>query len=341
MNPAQPPQVWYRTLKTTLAAVAAGAMNILGVALAQEPIVIKVAHVAPHVSSFQTAAVQMNAALEKISNKTMRLEIVPGGALGNIPQLWAQVRAGALDVHLADMAAITAMKEARSFNIVNMPFLFRNETHFDKFVGSSVFNTMMSEFEQGTTIKFAGFLGPRPPRALSTSKTAVRSIADMKGLKVRTPEIGPITEAFKAFGASPTPIKAADLYTALQTGLVDGQDNGIIDTVAAGYTEVQKFYSPIDYLHSGLGIWISQKRWSSLTPQQQGWFIQAVQETAKHGRAAYAKQYEDALAQAKTKGMQIVTVDKSGFEKVGTQLIDSKDGTDWPKGLAQQIRDLK
>jgi TRAP-type transport system periplasmic protein len=322
------------------AVVAVGAFHA-SASLAQQAIVIKVAHVAPPVSSFQTAATQMNASLERLSNKTMRLEIVPGGALGNIPQLWAQTRAGSLDMHLADMAAITAMKEARSFSIVNMPFLFRDETHFDRFLASPVFTGMMNEFEQASTIKFAGFLGPRPPRALSTSKTAVKSIADMKGLKVRTPEIGPITEAFKAFGASPTPIKAAELYTALQTGLVDGQDNGIIDTVAAGYTEVQKFYSPIDYLHSGLGIWISQKRWTTLTKEQQGWLTQAIEETAKQGRADYKKQYDNAIAQAKAKGMEMVAVDKSGFEKIGAQLIDSKDGTDWPKGLAAQIRAIK
>jgi TRAP-type transport system periplasmic protein len=326
-----------RTIQATLA----GSVLLTSITVFAQPTTIKLAHVAPPTSSFQVAAARLNDALQKASNNTMQLEIIAGGTLGNIPQLWGQVRAGSLDMHLADMAAITAMKEARSFSITNMPYLFRDEAHYVNFVASPVFTEMMAEVETTANMKFVGFLGQRPPRALSTGKTPVKSLADIKGLKVRTPEIGAITDAFKAFGASPTPIRAAELYTALQTGLVDGQDNGITDTVSAGYTEVQKYFSPIDYLQSGIGVWVSAKRWSSLSPQQQGWLTKAAQEAGLAAKAAYAAENSDAFAKAKTKGMQILDVDKSGFQRVGAELINAKDGVDWPKGLADRIRAVK
>jgi TRAP-type transport system periplasmic protein len=330
-----------KQIRRGICAALTATFALAGSAVFAQSTVIKLAHVAPPTSSFQVAATRMNDALQKVSNNTMQLEIIPGGTLGNIPQLWGQVRAGSLDMHLADMAAITAMKEARSFSITNMPYLFRDEAHYVNFVASPVFGEMMNEVETAANMKFVGFLGQRPPRALSTGKTPVKSLADIKGLKVRTPEIGAITDAFKAFGASPTPIRAAELYTALQTGLVDGQDNGITDTVSAGYIEVQKYFSPIDYLQSGIGVWISAKRWSSLTPQQQGWLSKAAQDAGVAAKAAYTAEKNDAFAKAKAKGMQVLDVDKSGFQRIGAELINAKDGVDWPKGLADRIRALK
>ena len=303
--------------------------------------VLKLAHPAPPTSSFQVAAELLDANLQKASKGALRIEIIAGGTLGNIPQTWSQVRAGTLDMTMQDMAAVSVLAEARSFRIVNVPYVFRDADHYEKFLASPVFTDMVSEMEKGTGIKFIGYLDHRPARALSTSKVAVRNIGDMKGLKVRTPEVVSITEAFKAFGASPTPVKASELYTAMQTGLVDGQDNGIVDVVAAGYTEVQKYYSPIDYLYSGIIVAMSGKRWASLTPQQKAMVEQAVTETKTARIAAYGKDVEDAIAKAKAKGMIFVEVDKSGFQKVGAQLIEAKDGVDWPKGLAARIAAIR
>src|SRR4051812_48505985 len=88
-----------------------------GIASAQT-VKLKLAHVAPPTSSFQSAAERMNAALTALSGGTMEIEIVPGGALGSLVQLWAQLRAGTLDMHLIDIGAMTPMKEARNFTVI-------------------------------------------------------------------------------------------------------------------------------------------------------------------------------------------------------------------------------
>src|SRR5262249_41827120 len=251
----------------------------------------------------QGAAERMNAALKTISGGTMEIEIVPGGALGSLVQLWAQLRAGTLDMHLIDIGAMTPMKEARNFTVILMPYVFRDTAHYRRFVESAVLKEMMGEVEAGAGIKSLGYLGDRPPRALTTSKTPVRKVEDLKGLKIRTPEVAAITEAFKAFGANPTPIKASEIYTALQTGLVDGQENGIIDVVAAGWAEVQKYYMAIDYQQSGIGVWMSGAKWKSLAPQQQGWVLEAAKQAGVAGLAAYEKELAEAIAVAKKKGM--------------------------------------
>ena len=99
------------------------------IARAQET-VMKLAHPAPPTSSFQVAAELLDANVKKRSNGTLRLEIIAGGTLGNIPQTWSQVRAGTLDMTLQDLAAVSVLGEARSFRIVNVPYLFRDADHY-------------------------------------------------------------------------------------------------------------------------------------------------------------------------------------------------------------------
>src|SRR5258708_3850260 len=318
-------------------AVAALALSLLpGLAFAQQ-VKLKLAHVAPPTSSFQSAAERMNAALKTISGGTMEIEIVPGGALGSLVQLWAQLKAGTLDMHLIDIGAMTPMKEARNFTVILMPYVFRDTDHYRHFVESDVFKEMMGEVEGAAGIKYLGYLGDRPPRALTTSKTAVRKIDDLKGLKIRTPEVAAITEAFTAFGANPTPIKASEIYTALQTGLVDGQENGIIDVVAAGWVEVQKYYMAIDYQQSGIGVWMSGSKWSSLNEQQRAWLLEAAKRAGVEGAAAYQKELAEAIAVAKKKGMEFIDTDKSGFVKAAAPMIAEKEGKVWPQGLVARI----
>jgi len=325
--------------RAALAAMIALAL-VPATAFAQQ-VKLKLAHVAPPTSTFQSAAERMNAGLKTLSGGTMELEIVPGGALGSLVQLWAQLRAGTLDMTLIDIGAMTPMKEARAFNVILMPYIFRDLDHYRAFVASDVFKEMMGEVEKGTGIKYLGYVGDRPPRALSTSKTAVRTVQDIKGLKIRTPEVAAITEAFKAFGAAPTPIKASEIYTALQTGLVDGQENGIIDVVAAGWIEVQKYYMAIDYQQSGIGVWMSGARWNSLTDQQKGWVLEAAKKAGIEGAAAYQKELSDAIAIAKKKGMEFIDTDKSGFIKASEPMVKEKEGTVWPKGLVERIQAIK
>lgn len=314
------------------------AFAFLHPAASAQQVKLKLAHVAPPTSTFQTAAERMNDNLKTLSAGTMEIEIVPGGALGSLVQLWAQLRAGSLDMHLIDIGAMTPMKEARAFTVVLMPYVFRDLDHYRHFVESSLFREMMGAVEKDAGIKYLGYLGDRPPRALTTSKTPVRKVEDIKGLKIRTPEVAAITEAFKAFGASPTPIKASEIYTALQTGLVDGQENGIVDVVAAGWVEVQKYYMAIDYQQSGMGVWMSGAKWASLSDQQKAWVLEAAKRAGAEGRVAYERELADAVAQAKKKGMEFIDTDKSGFIKATRSMVTEKEGTVWPKGLVERIQ---
>ncbi|MCP5370833.1 MAG: TRAP transporter substrate-binding protein [Hyphomicrobiales bacterium] len=304
-------------------------------------VTLKIAHVAPPTASFQINAERFGKHLKEMSGGTMEVEVIGGGALGNLVQLWAQLRAGTLDMHVIDIGAMLPMKEARNFFIIVMPYLFRDQTHWHTFLASDTFKDMMGKVEEGTGIKFVGPLGDRPPRALTTKNTPVKTPADLKGLKVRTPLNPAITGVFKAWGASPTPVKASELYSALQSGLVDGQDNGIAAVVQAAYYEVQKYYMPIDYMRTGIGLWMSGTRWASLTDQQKGWVMAAATAANKEANDAFPQEYETWMATAKAKGMEIVQPDIEAFRAAAQPMIQGMEGKAWPAGLYDKIHGMK
>ena len=317
-------------------AVAAG----LAAAPAQADVKLKLAHVAPPQTTYQDAAVRFSDKLSELSGGTMTTDIIPGGALGDLNQLWVQNRTGSLDLHLIDIAAMIAMKEARHFMVMWAPFLFRDQAHFHRFIDGEIFAGMMKKAEEGTGLIYLGQVGDRPPRALTTAKTAVRTPADVKGLKVRTPPHPLIINTFKHWGANATPIKASELFTALKTGLVDGQDNGVIDFIGAGYTEAQKFYMPLDYIHSGIGLWMSGQKWASLTEEQRGWVREAAAHAGAEGRKIHAAQMAESLNKLSGLGVTLVEPDMDAFRTATQPMIDGMEGKFWAPGSYAQINGL-
>ena len=257
--------------------------------------------------------------------------------MGDLGQLWAQTRAGAIDLHLIDIAATVAMKEARPFLVLWTPFLFKDQAHFHRYVESDLFKTMMGDVEGKTGLVYLGYAGDRPPRALTTAKTPVKTKDDLAGMKIRTPEHPMIIGAFKAWGANPTPIKASELFTALKTGLVDGQDNGVIDFVGAGYADAQKFYMPLDYIHSGVGIWMSGSKFDGLTDEQKGWVKEAAAKAGADGRAIHEKLMSENMGKLSGLGVTVVEPDISTFEFAREAIAGNMEGKVWEKGLTEKI----
>ena len=309
-------------------------------AYAQE-ITLRLAHVAPPQTTYQQAAERFKAALEDVSGGTMSVEIIPGGVLGDLGQLWVQNRTGALDLHMIDIAATIAMKEARPFLVLWTPFLFDDQEHFHKYMASDTFTSMMADVEKQTGVRYMGYLGDRPPRALTTSTKPVKTPADLAGLKIRTPEHPMIIGAFKEWGANPTPIKASELFTALKTGLVDGQDNGIIDSVGAGYMGAQKYYMPLDYIHSGLGLWMSPQRFESLSEEQRGWVKAAAERAGEEGRKLHPEQMKEAMDKLAETDSELIEVDRASFEGARDAIVGNMEGKVWPEGLAKTIGDMR
>lgn len=327
------------SLRNLAAVCALGLSSWASIVSAQE-VTLTLGHVAPPQTTYQDAAIRFSKKLSELSGGTMGVDVVPGGALGGLAELWAQTRSSSLDLHLIDIGAIIAMKEARPFLVLFAPYLFEDQDHFRRYIESDVFSSMMADVQTQTGVVYLGYVGDRPPRVVTTAKTPVTTPADLQGLKIRTPQHPFIISTFENWGAAPTPIGAAELLISLKSGVVDGQDNGIIDFVGGGYAEANKFFAPIDYIHSGIGLWMSPDRWNALSAEQQGWVKEAAAAAGQEGRAIHDQMMADAFAKLEDLGVTVTAPDMDAFRASVTKMVSGMDGKAWPEGLYATISGL-
>ncbi len=277
----------------------------------------------------------------KRTNGAIKVQGVGGGQLGNLPQNYAGMKTGQIDMVLVDTGTLALARGGKDFNALFAPYVFRDHAHFRKFMFSSTFAEMLAPVEKEAGIKYVGYVSDRTPRQLTTSKTKVLKPEDMKGLKVRVPETPTILEVFKAWGASPTPVAAAELYLALKQGIVDGQDNGFDAIAGAKFYEVQKYAMRIDYIQSGLAVLMSEAKWSGLSPAHQKAMLDAVAATEAWASKRTWEVAAKSMAVIKEKGMEVVEPDLAPFKASAAQALMALDGKLWSKGTLEKIAGVR
>lgn len=275
------------------------------------------------------------------TNAELKIQSFGAGQLGSLPQNYAGLKTGQIDMMLADTGTLALARGGKDFNALFAPYVFRDHAHFKTFMQSETFRQMLDGVEKEAGFKLVGYVSDRTPRQLTTSNRKVLKPEDMKGLKVRVPETPAILEVMKGWGASPTPVPAAELYLAMKQGLVDGQDNGFDAIAGAKYYEVQKYAMKIDYIQSGLIVLIAADKWARLTPAQQKAMTEAAVATEKWA----SKETWDAAAKSietlKANGMEIVEPDLAAFRKMADGIVANFDGQLWNKGTVEKIRAAK
>lgn len=272
-----------------------------------------------------------------LTHGAIKVQGVGGGQLGNLPQNYAGMKTGQIDMMLADTGTLALARGGRDFNALFAPYVFHDHAHFRKFMFSKTFADMLAPVEKEAGFKFVGYVSDRAPRQLTTANTRVMKPEDMKGLKVRVPETPTILEVFKAWGASPTPVAAAELYLAMKQGIVDGQDNGFDAIAGAKYYEVQRYAIRIDYIQSALMILMAEGKWSALSPAQQNAMQDAVVATEQWASRRTWEVTDKSMQVLKEKGMEIVEPDLAPFKASAKKALGALDGKLWTKGTLEKI----
>jgi len=301
---------------------------------------LKIAFVAPP-PVWGPVADQYNKEVQKLA-PTLEIKSFGGGQLGPLQKNFAELKMGKLDMMLCDSGVISMPSGGKPFNVIFAPYAFESQAHLRKFFDSALFRELLAVTEKEAGIKYLGWVSDRSPRLITTSTRKVVKPEDMKGLKMRVPMTPPIIETMKAWGATPIPLSAAELYMAMKQGTVDGQDNGFDAIYGAKYYEVQKYVSPIDYVRSGLVVLISSAVWAKLTPAEQDALLKACNPTDVWATARNDEIVEKSKKGVVEKGMEILSPDVPAFQAIAVKTINEKlDGDLWPAGLYDKVRNLK
>jgi tripartite ATP-independent transporter DctP family solute receptor len=300
-----------------------------------QPLIIKFGHSGTKVHQYHIGATMLAEQVEKNSAGKMKIEVFPDAQLGGERDLVEGTRLGTVDMAVA--AAITPW--VPEFQIVEMPFLFRDRAHAYK-VLDGVLGDDLKGLAEKKGLKVLGFweVGFRN---MTDNKKPIKEPADMQGLKIRVQQSKVYIEMMKSLGAIGTPIAFTELYSALQQGVVDGQENPIATIRSMNYFEVQKHLSLTYHTYTPGMVMISPKLWNSLTAEQKAILQKSVNAAAQFQRKAVADKEADDLAFLKSKGMAVVEKpDAEAFRKA-TQPVYAAMADVVPPAMVDKVREVK
>ncbi|MET0962850.1 MAG: TRAP transporter substrate-binding protein [Noviherbaspirillum sp.] len=197
--------------------------------------------------------------------------------------------------------------------IFDVPFLFRDYAHARAVMDGQIGQDMLKKFD-AKGIKALAW-GENGFRHMTNSKRAINAPEDMKGLKMRTMENPVHIQAYKGFGIIPTPMAFTEVFTALQQGTVDGQENPLSVITAAKFDQVQKHLSLTGHVYSPGVFLMNKASFDKLSEADKKAFLDAAREAAKANRARVDADEKNAVADLRGKGMQVVAnLDKTKFQ---------------------------
>jgi len=324
------------------AAIAAAAIVFAAGASAQEVKHYRFAHDQQLNSGYSIAYDIFSARLKELSKGTMLIDQYPGAQLGQEPQVLQLVKSG--DVEFCISSSANAATLSPQAGVMSMHFLFRSEAHLVKAIAdpevSKAVKAMIAETVQGARVIALSTLGLRN----MYSKREIKNVGDMKGLKVRVQATPTEDTTFPAYGAQIVHMPFGSVYTSLQTGVVDVAENGVNVYLANKHYEVAPVLSMTEHEANNSLVWVSDKVWNSLTPEQQGWVQAAADEVNKNQPAKAIELEHQSQDKLKAIGVKIVTdVDKAGFITVADPLLDklSKDLGPHAEKIKNLIRAIK
>ncbi|PKP61912.1 hypothetical protein CVT91_01475 [Candidatus Atribacteria bacterium HGW-Atribacteria-1] len=245
-----------------------GSTFYIGVVTAQEQYILKYSHTDaadPFVGGASPAyAVSLKAEVERLSGGKIKVEIYPGGQLGDSRSIAEQIRKGTVEASNIGSGLLASLYFEK-MNIFDMPFSFSSKEVARRVldINRPFTRKLVEECAEKTGIRILGLM-PYGLRYLTNNIRPVHSPDDMKGLKIRTMEIVPHMELIKSLGAIPTPIPWLELYTSLQTKVVDGMECPFYLIASQKFYQVQKYLTTTGHIMGIAADIISEKFFQSL-----------------------------------------------------------------------------
>ncbi len=292
-----------------------------GCKLEKKKKVIRVAHILDPTHSVHKAMVYMGERLREKSGGKLELQIYPSGQLGSERGCLELLQIGSLPMTKVSAAVMEGFIE--DYKVLGLPYIFRDKEHsyqvLDGEIGKQLLLSGEDIWLRGLCFYDAG------SRSFYTKDKPVNTPDDLKGLKIRVMKSITATNMVKALGGSPTPISWGELYTALQSGVVDGAENNPPSFYLSHHYEVCKYYSIDEHTTIPDVLLVSTIVWNKLSDEEQGWFQEAANESAVMQRKLWEESEKEALERVKEAGVTIVYPNKNEFsEKVTTLYEDMK-----------------
>jgi tripartite ATP-independent transporter DctP family solute receptor len=295
----------FQTFKRTALAVALAAAALTGHAKD-----FRSADVHPNDYPTVVAVGQMGKSLAEQTKGRLGVKVFANSSMGSEKDTVEQVKIGALDMVRINSAALHAISPAMM--IPSLPFLFRSTAHMRETLDGPIGDQLLASLEKEGFVGLAFY--DSGSRSFYTTKKPIKTVADMKGQKIRVQQSEMWVAIMQAVGANATPMPYAEVYTGLKTGLIDGAENNWPSYESSRHYEAAKYYSLSEHSMAPEVLLFSKKVWDGLSKEDQA----LIRKAAKDSVPAMRKLWDEREAKARqvvtAGGAQIITdVDKAGF----------------------------
>ena len=266
--------------------------------------------------SLSKGLVEFGKILEKETGGSIKVQVFTDGVLGGDRQTLEGLQMGTIHCTSVSTGPIAAF--VPQFDVFDLPFLFKDKATAFKVVDGPIGQELLNKLPAVGMIGFNywenGF------RHLTNNKREVKTAEDIKGLKIRTLESKIHVDTWKQLGANPTPMSFSQLYTALEQGVVDGQENPFGNVVSNKFNEVQKYLTTTGHVYNASPFLLSKKFYDGLTDKEKEAVKKAAKEAQAFQRAANDKEDQDSVGTLTQRGMKITALNPGEQQKVVASL---------------------
>jgi tripartite ATP-independent transporter DctP family solute receptor len=296
----------------TLTAAALACSSVLHAA----DVTLKLGHIANEENSWHKAALKFADEVKTLTNGKVEVKVFPNDSLGKEMDLINGMQLGTADMTITGESLQNWAPKAA---LLAIPYAFKDMAEMDKAVNGPLGAEIKKEVaERAKVIALAYFA--RGPRNL-TSKTPIKSVNDVKGLKMRVPNVPVFMQFWRGVGAQPTPMAFGEVFTSLQTGVIDAQENPLALIKSASFFEVQKYVNRTEHVRSWIYLAIGEKSFNKLNAEQKKAVQEAAQRAQVYERSLMLADEQKLEAELKAKGMIFVETDQAGFAKKAKEAV--------------------
>lgn len=275
----------------------------------QENKVLYLAHTLPQTHPVHKGIVEFQKALQKKSQGKLTIKIFPDGQLGSEREVLELLQIGS--VAITKVSAATMSNFVPEYHVFGVPYLFRDKEHqfnvLEGEVGKAILEKGSKFWLRGLCYYDAG------SRSFYTSKKAVNTPEDLKGLKIRVMNNQMAINMVNSLGGSATPMAYGELYTAIQQGVVDGAENNPPSFVSSNHYEISRYYILDEHSSVPDVLVMGTKQWDKLSEEERNWVQEAANESAQAQKLFWKASVDESMKIAKEAGVEIIRPEKSLF----------------------------
>ncbi|MDW3182569.1 TRAP transporter substrate-binding protein [Roseobacter sp.] len=304
------------SFKWKVAAAAVTAVSLLaGSAFAQE-MTLKLGHLANEENPWHLASVKFGEELSALTDGRIAVEVFPNESLGKEIDLINGMQLGTVDMTITGESLQNWAPKAA---LLAVPYAFKTIEDMDAFASGPVGDEIKSQVIEKVQIRPIAYFA-RGARNL-TSNRPITSPADLNGLKMRVPNVPLFVDVWKSLGANPGPMAFSEVFTSLQNGTIEAQENPLALIKSASFNEVQSHVNLTSHVRSWIYLTIADSTWNKLSEDDQA----AVTEAAARAQAYERELFEASLAADRAdlegKGMTFVDVDSAAFQAAAKDAV--------------------